>query len=278
MPTSVVTGATGGIGRWIALGLIAAGHEVVVVGRNADRGNATTAWLRERVPRARVNLQIADLALLGETRRLGDLLIRRYPTIDLLINNAGMFLTRREVTAEGREMVLALNHLSPFILTGQLLPALRRARTARIVNVGSSTSDRARLALDDLEGVRRWGMVHAYSQSKLALTMMTMAWAKRLEGTGVVANVVHPGTVATGLVKAPGAIGCAWRLMAPFVLTEAEGAAVPLHVALSSEFGSISGAYVKRCKVVRPHRHARDPAMIETLWQATEKLVTTSVA
>jgi len=140
------------------------------------------------------------------------------------------------------------------------------------VNIGSSTSDRARIDPADLESRCGWGMVRSYSQSKLALMIATMGWAQRLQESGVVANVVHPGTVATGLVRAPGPIGLAWRIMAPFLLRENDGAETPLHVAMSPAFKQITGAYVKKRRVVRPNRLALDAALVERVWQATETL------
>jgi NAD(P)-dependent dehydrogenase (short-subunit alcohol dehydrogenase family) len=276
MPVSVVTGATGGIGRQIALGLARAGHTVVAVGRDRQRGNKMAAWIGAQVPSARIELLTADLSLLVAARDLGVLIGARHPAIDVLVNNAGVFCTRREETPEGHERVVALNHLSPFVLTRALIPALRSAAQngtpARIVNVGSSTADRARIDPANLESQARWGMVRAYSQSKLALTMATVGWARRLEGTGIVANVVHPGTVATGLVRASGPIGLAWRIMAPFLLTAGQGADTPLHVALSAEFAAITGAYVKKRRVVRPNSRVFDAALVEQVWLATEAL------
>ena len=115
-------------------------------------------------------------------------------------------------------------------------------------------------------------MVRSYGQSKLALAIATLGWAQRLREAGIVANVVHPGAVATGLVRASGPVGLAWRIMAPFLLTEEQGADTPLHVALSAEFGTITGAYVKRRRVVRPNSRARDAALAEQVWLATEAL------
>jgi len=276
MPVSVVTGATGGIGRWIALGLARAGHTVVAVGRDHQRGSDTLAWIGAQVPSARIELLIADLSSLAATRDVGTLIGARHPAIDVLVNNAGVFCTRREETAEGHERVIALNHLSPFVLTRALIPALRAAArngtAARIVNIGSSTSDRARIDPANLESRVRWGMVRSYSQSKLALTMATLGWAQRLQSTGVVANVVHPGAVATGLVRASGPVGVAWRAMAPFLLTVEQGADTPLHVALSAEFEAVTGAYVKKRQVVRPNSRVFNTALAEQVWLATETL------
>ena len=271
-PVSVVTGASGGIGRWIAKGLASAGHHVVLVGRNAARTEAAAHWIATQLPGARLDVALADLSLLAEVSRLTTSISMRHKAIQVLVNNAGLFSARRRETAEGHEQVIALNHLSPFVLTRGLLPALGRNGQARIVNIGSDTADRARIRPEDLEGRHRWGMVHAYSQSKLALTMATFEWARRLRGTGTVANVVHPGAVATGLVRSRGPIGLAWRLMAPFMLTEEQGADTPLHVALSPEFGGITGAYVKKRRAVAPNASALDAALTGRVWRATEAL------
>ena len=277
MAVSVVTGASGGIGRVIALELAAAGHVVVSVGRDRARGEAALGWIAERCPGARVELVLADLSLLRATTQTAEALTARHGAIDVLVNNAGVFCSEREDTSEGHERVIATNHLAPFVLTRALLPPLRAAATqrgeARIVNIGSSTADRARIDPADLEGRRRWGMRHAYAQSKLALTMATLGWAQRLQGTGVMANVVHPGLVATGLVRAGGAVGLAWRCMAPFALTVEQGADSPLYVALSPAFRGVSGAYVKRRRTVPPNPLALRPALVAQVWRATEALV-----
>ncbi len=273
MPFSVVTGATGGIGRWVALGLAQAGHTLALIGRDAVRGQQATAWIKAQVPGAEIRVVIADLSLLAEVRRAAAEVAAMGRPVDVLVNNAGVFSPRRTETAEGHELVLAVNHLAPFVLTRALLPELRAAAGgARIVNVGSSTSDRARIDPDDLEGRRRWGLVHTYGQSKLALLMASNGWAARLAGSGVVANTVHPGAVASGLIRARGPIGLAWRLMARFQLSEAQGADPPLHVALSPEFAAITGSYVKRHAPVAPNRRVLDPALCARVWAATERL------
>ncbi len=276
MQVSIVTGATGGIGRWIALGLARAGHRVVLLARDRARGEAALRWITAQVASAPLELLIVDLSSLTATRDVARQLVERHPAVALLVNNAGVFCTRREQTAEGHERVIATNHLSPFVLTRELLPALRAAAAtasgARIVNVGSSTADHARIDPADLQGERRWGMVRAYRQSKLALTMTSLGWARRLQDSGVMVNVVHPGVVATGLVHAAGPVGLAWRAMAPFVLTAEQGADTPLHVALSPAFSAVTGAYVKRRAIVRPNPLVLDAALMRQVWQATEAL------
>lgn len=271
--TAIVTGATGGIGRWIALGLAQAGHQVVLVGRDRSRGEAARAWVSEQAAGRAAELMVADLSSLAATQALGQEIVKRHARVSLLVNNAGVFRARRERTAEGHEMVLAVNHLSPFVLTRELEGALRAGAPSRIVTVGSSTSDRARIDPGNLELERGWGMVRAYGQSKLATMMTTFEWARRLEGSGVVANIVHPGTVATGLVRTPGVIGLAWRLMAPWSRSERDGADTPLHVALAPELAAVTAQYFKDRNPVEPNRLARDPTLVGQVWQATERLV-----
>lgn len=271
---AVITGATGGIGRWIALGLVEAGFRLFVIGRDPVRLEGLREWAGSRVAgsAARIELVAADLSMLSETRAAARQVLSRVGDIAVLVNNAGTLSPRRLITAEGHELTLAVNHLSPFVLTGSLLPALSRAGSARVVNVGSSTSDRARIDPDDLELVRRWGMVRAYSRSKLALLMCSLALARRLDGSGVTVNVVHPGTVATGLVRNPGVVGLAWKLMAPFVLSERQGADTPLFAALSPACEGLSGNYLKRRRPVRPNRLALDPGLCGRVLAATEAL------
>jgi NAD(P)-dependent dehydrogenase (short-subunit alcohol dehydrogenase family) len=270
---AVITGATGGIGRWIALGLAEAGFRLFVIGRNPDALAAMRGWIGSRLPDASVETVVADLSLLSETRAAAAAVLSRADELALLVNNAGTLSPRRTITAEGHERTLAVNHLAPFVLTRSLLPALSRASAgARIVDVGSSTSDRARIDPDDLELVRHWGMVRAYSRSKLALLMTSLTLARQLEGSGVTVNVVHPGTVATGLVRNGGVVGLAWKMMAPFVLSEREGADTPLYAALSAECGDFSGSYLKRRQPVRPNWRALDRALCMRVLAATEAL------
>lgn len=275
---AVVTGATSGIGRWIALGLARAGLHTVLVVRDAGRGTATRAWIAERAPGATTEVMAADLSLLAQARAVAERIAAIHPRLAILVNNAGLFSERRRVTAEGHELVLAVNHLAPFVLTQALIDALGNGAPARIVNIGSAASDDARIDLDDLEGVRRWSRMRAYGQSKLALTMATFAWAERLDGTGITANVVHPGVVATNIARVPGLIGIAWRLMMPFMLSAERGADTPLYVALAPELEGVSGRYFKRRKQAQPNPLACDSGLVARLWAETERLCGTDGA
>lgn len=270
---AVVTGASGGIGRFIARGLAQARYRLVLICRDSARADAARRWIAEQVPGSNMELRIADLSSLIATRRIAAEIAADHPRIALLINNAGVFEARPIATAEGFDRVLAVNLLSPFVLTRALLPSLRAGAPSRIVNVGSSTSDRARIDPDHLELGTRWTMVRAYGQSKLALMMVTFTLAKRLSGTGVVANVVHPGMVATGLVRTGGVIGLVWRCLAVTALTEEQGADTPLHVALAPDLAAVSGFYFKNRRPVPPNRQALDPALQARVWRATADLV-----
>ncbi len=269
---ALVTGASGGIGQWIALGLARAGLHVILVCRDGARGEAARGWISREAPGCAATLIFADLSSLAATRALARTVSERFDAISLLVANAGVFSARREVTPEGHERVLSVNHLSPFVLIGELAETLAAGAPARVVVVGSSTSDRARIDPDNLELAHGWGMVRAYGRSKLAVMMTSFEWARRLEPRGVCVNVVHPGTVATGLVRTPGVIGLAWRLMAPWVRTAEQGARTPLHVALSPALAGVTGGYFKDCRQVAPNRRALDEALRARVWAATARL------
>ena len=267
-----MTGATGGIGRWIALGLARAGCQVILIGRDQERLRAARDWIAGRVPE-RVPLSVlADLSLLGETRRAAAEVLALAPALDILVNNAGTLSGSRVETAEGHETTLAVNHLAPFVLTRALLPALQRSGHGRVVMTGSSTSDRARIDPGDLELRRGWRMTRAYGRSKLASMMTSFEMALQAAGSGVTINVVHPGLVATGLVRTGGLAQLGWRVIAPFALSEEAGADTPLHAALAPELAGISGRYLKRRAVVAPNRLADDPVLRRQVLQATELL------
>ena len=270
---AVVTGATAGLGSWVAFGLARAGYHTVIVARDAGRGEATRRWIAERARGAVTELVIADLSSLQQTREAGEAIVAAHPRIDVLVNNAGLITPRRQVTAEGHEMILAVNHLAPFVLTTALEPALRAATPSRVVNVGSTASDRASLKLADMEGARSWNALSAYGRSKLALMMATFERARRLEGTGVSVNVVHPGLVATEIGLVPGPIGWGWSVLRPFMITPERGAVTPLHLALSPLVAGETGKYWKRTRPARPNRQALDPTLVRQLWRETERLI-----
>jgi retinol dehydrogenase-12 len=271
--TAVLTGATSGIGRWIASGLAQAGYTLTLIARDENRAAAAMAWVKSRTPGAVVDIRIADLSSLDETRATAAMILRGTPRLDLLVNNAGVLCAKRQVTAEGHERTLATNLLSPLALTEALLPALKAAAPSRIVMVGSSSSDRARIDPDNLELEDGWSMVRAYAQSKLALLMTSRALAQRLAGSGVTVNVVHPGLVATDIVRQGGVVGLAWKVMAPFSLTPEQGAETPLYASLSPEMAGKTGLYLKRRRPAAPNPLVENAALAARVMAATARLL-----
>lgn len=270
---AVVTGATSGIGRFIARGVARGGFTTVVVGRDRTRLRALAEWLSIEAPSARIEIEEADLSLIADARRAGAILTRRHERIAILVNNAGIFATAREETAEGIERVIATNHLVPFVLTRALAAPLRADGAARIVNVGSVMGERVRLNPADLQLTRRWRPVRAYGQSKRALALATFGWAEQL-APEVTVNVVHPGAVATEIVRTRGIARFTWQTLTPFLLTPARGAKAPLAAALDPARAGVTGRYYRGLREApRAKLGGDDEALRRALWQATEELV-----
>ena len=270
---AIVTGASSGIGQWTALGLVRAGFRVVCVGRSPERLRTTSAWIAQTANGPAPDTEVADFASLAAVRDLGARLLKRHEHIDLLVNNAGGVWTRRENSADGYEMTFAVNHLAPFLLTRALLPALRQAAAARIVTVASTAHFRGAMAFSDLMATRGYSAIRAYSQSKLANVMFTAELARRLAGSAVVANCVHPGVVATRFGAKGGLLGMGWRVVSPFLMSEEQGAAESLRTALSPERASVSGVYFAKGRPAETNPLARDPAATARLWRESEALV-----
>lgn len=269
----LITGATNGIGRAAALALAKLGALVVIVGRSPERTNATAAAIK--AAGGAVDTLVADLSLMADTRRLADTFRARYNRLDVLVNNAGAVFSRREVTAEGYETTFALNHLSPFLLTNALLDLLRVSAPARIVTVSSGAHRAARINFDDLQGAQSYGKAGftAYGQSKLANILFTYELARRLDGSGVAATVMHPGLVATGFGhNQPGMIRTVMRTLHRFALTPEQGAETLIYLASSPEAEGVSGQYFEKCQPVRSSRASYDAETARRLWEVSEQM------
>src|ERR1700737_2975323 len=193
----LVTGGTGGIGKATAIGLATMGARVGITGRDLDRAEQAAADIRAASRYSAVDAFGADMSSQAEVRRLADEVLDAYPRLDVLINNVGGFWAHRHPTADGLEHTFALNYLAPFLLSNLLLDRLKASAPARVVNVSSGAQSMGRIEFDDLQGARNYSGQHAYNQSKLATIMFTNELARRLEGTGVTANSLHPGVVRT---------------------------------------------------------------------------------
>ena len=265
----LVTGATSGIGKQTALRLAQLGAAVIIVARDAGRGSAAAEEIRRRVPGARVETMTADLSSLAEVRRLADAVLARHERLDVLVNNAGVISTRPESTVDGFETTFATNHLGPFLLTNLLRGLLERSAPARVVTVASAAHKQVRtIEWDELPHG-----APAYPLSKLLNILFTVELARRLTGTGVTANCLHPGFVRTGLGRdVTGALGATLRLILPFLPGPAAGAKTSVYLASSPQVAEVSGGYFVKCKPVEPSALARDVRAAAQLWMLSAEL------
>ena len=270
----LITGATSGIGFATAKALAGAGERVVIVSRDAQRGEIARAAISRETGSSQLDVMQADLASLDSIRALAQRFQATHGSLDVLINNAGVFEPHRRLSADGIEMTFAVNVVAPFLLTELLLERLRQSAPSRIVNVCSAMHASASLEIDDLqfEG-RRYGMTRAYGQSKLALLMVTKELARRLRGTEVTVNAVHPGFVASNLGRLGGPVGMSWRLMKPLMISPEEGAKTSVYLALSPEVDGVSGGYFAKQSQAPSNPIADNPRLARELWGVLETLV-----
>ncbi len=276
--TVVVTGANSGIGKATAAALAGAGARTVLTARSETSGREAVADIRRSTGSDDVELVVFDLADLDSVRRGAADLLERCDRIDVLVNNAGLILSERTETKDGFEGTFGINHLGPFLLTTLLLDRIIASAPARIVNVSSTAHRSARRGLDfdDLQSTKRYTGMQAYGRSKLANILFTTELARRLEGTGVTANAVHPGTVATGFARdgdANGVFAFGVKVIKPFVLTPEKGARTSIYVASSPEVAGVTGGYFVKCRQTKPSGAALDEAAAAQLWAASEQLV-----
>jgi len=255
----LVTGATGGIGLEIARGLAGRGATVLCVGRDQARGEAVAASLAD-AGGSGVYLR-ADLSIQADIRALADTVAARWPRLDVLVNNAGGMFGKRTLSADDIEMTFALNHLGYVLLTELLLLALRAADRGRIVNVASTAHRGARLDFDNLQGERHYDGLAAYRLSKLGNILFTYALAKRLDGTGVTVNALHPGFCATDIgIRNRWTPSLVWRLLCLAAISAEEGAQTGVYLASSPEVADVSGQYFIKCRPERSSPQSYDEA------------------
>ncbi len=270
---AVVTGASSGIGFEMARGLAARGASVLAVSRAGGSGSQVVENLRAATGNDAVHFLPADLSSLADVRDAAAQVRERTDRVDLLLNNAGAYFSRRRTTVDGYEATFALNHLAPFLLTHLLAEALLRSDAARVVTTASEAARAARLRLDDPMLERGYSGWAAYGQSKLANLAFTTALARRLEPTPVTANAFHPGFVDTGFGSGGRLMNKLLRLAARlFARTPEKGAETGLFLATSPEVAQVSGAYYADRRPIRPKAPARDTETTEQLWALSERL------
>src|SRR5215210_4660200 len=270
----LITGATSGIGKATAMELASMGASVVMVGRDRGRGEAALAEIKEESANASVDLMLADLSSQEEIRRLAHEFKEAYPRLDVLINNAGLFRSERITTADGLETTFAVNHLAYFLLTNLLLDGLEISAPSRIVNVSSGDHASGTIDFDDLQAEKGYKGAKAYSQSKLANVLFTYELAKKLEGTGVSANCLHPGAgIRTNFGSGvSGIFGFTVRALRPLMKSPEKGAETSIYLASSPEVEGLSGRYFVKEAEARSSDASHDERLARRLWEVSAEL------
>jgi NAD(P)-dependent dehydrogenase (short-subunit alcohol dehydrogenase family) len=284
--TCLVTGANSGIGKETALGLARMGAQVVLVCRNEEKGRQALEDIRRETGSSQLDLLIADMSSFESVRAVAAQIHQRYSRLDVLINNAGTAVARRTLSTDGIEMTIAGNHLGPALLTLLLLDLLKSSAPSRVVNVSSEAHRGARFDLNSPQpaapndGQPRRGFgppasLKLYGQSKLMMNAFTFELARRLQGTGVTVNCLHPGVVATNIwpKDAPLIFRMIMAVAKPFMLTPKRGAETSLYLATSPEVVTVSGQYFIKSKRADSSPLSRDPKVIARVWELTEKTI-----
>src|SRR4051794_12121882 len=270
----LVTGGTGGIGKATAVGLAGLGARVGITGRDRARADAAAADIRGASGNPAVDVYVADMSCQAEVRRLAGEVLDAYPRLDVLVNNVGGFWAHRHVTADGLEHTFAVNHLAPFLLTHLLLDRLKASAPARVVTVSSGAHATGRIDFDDLQGAATYSGQRAYNASKLANVLFTYELARRLNGTGVTATVLHPGVVNTHFgAEDQAGIKVILPLVRPFLKSPAAGAATTIHLASSADVDGVTGRYFANRKPKTSAKASYDTAAAARLWQISADLV-----
>ncbi len=268
----LLTGATSGIGRAAATALARRGARLALVARDPARGQAIAAEVAAAGDGARPAVLIADLASLAAVRRLAAEALERLGRIDVLVNNAGALFTKRRLSPDGFEMMWAVNHLAPFLLTTLLLDRLRAAAPARIITTASVAHRGAHIPFDD--AARRFGIMRRYGETKLANILFTRELARRLHGSGVTANCFHPGFVATNFARNNGGLAAlAMTLLRPVARRPEKGAETLVWLADAPEVAGTSGGYFVDRRQQAPSPAAQDDAAARRLWETSERQV-----
>lgn len=270
----LITGATSGIGKATAIELARRGARVVIVARSRAGGEAAQHEIQEQSGNKQIDLLIADLSSQNDIRELAETFLQSYNRLDVLINNAGAVFPTRQVSSDCIEMTVAVNYVAPFLLTALLLDILKKSAPARIINVDSDAHRWG--TLGDFQSKRRYGVMKAYGKSKFAELLWTYALARRLEGTGVTVNALHPGFVSTNLGQrgVPKPIASVLGAVTSRIgLSAEEGSETSVYLATSPEVANISGKYFDKCKPIDSIPETYNEERQERLWKSTNRLL-----
>ena len=263
-----MTGGTSGIGRALAEQLAAAGLTVVLVARDEARGEAARQEIASTTGNGRISVVLGDLADMASVRKLALAVEQAHPKLDVLVNCAGVYTPKRTVTADGFETMFATNLLGPFLLTNLVFPPLRAAGSARILVVSAPSG--TKLDFDDLQSERRFRSLSAFGASKAADLLFTFELARRLDGTGVTANAIHPGLVRTSLMSGAPAL-LRWGLR-PFSRSPESAVKTIVPLAVDPAFEGRSGQFFHHAKAIDPPASTRDPEVARRLWDVAAEL------
>lgn len=261
--TVLVTGATDGIGKQTALELAQRGASVLLHGRNADKGRKALEEIRERTDNKKLYFLCYDFASLKDVRAMAEDVRKRFEKLDVLINNAGVYMKNPALSEEGLEMTFAVNHLAHFLLSNLLKNLLLKSASSRVITVSSVTHQGGRLDFGNLRAEKDFDGYQAYADSKLANVLFAYAFARRLEGAGVTSNALHPGVIGTKLLRAG---------FGPGGASVERGARTPVYLACSSEVEKVSGAYFEDGKQTRSAPDTYDIELQDRLWQVSKDL------
>jgi retinol dehydrogenase 14 len=270
--TGIVTGANSGIGEQISLGLARMGANVIMVCRDKSKGQVAKDEITKQSGNANVELFLADLASMASIRNLVESFRQRHNHLNILVNNAGLIMGKRVETVDNLETTFEVNYISHFLLTLLLLDTLKASAPARIINVSSSAHTGGKMDFDDLQETKGYSAMKSYSQSKLAQVLFTYELSKKLEGTGVTVNAVHPGVVRTRWGDEGGSLGIGIRLARPFMISPAKGAETALYLASSPEVDGITGKYWYKKKETQSSKESYDENQQRLLWIESTKI------
>jgi NAD(P)-dependent dehydrogenase (short-subunit alcohol dehydrogenase family) len=269
----VITGATSGIGLVAAEKLAALGARLVLVARDKTRSEAALASLRKLGPDANHTVHYADLSRIQEMKRVASQIAAAEPRIDVLINNAGALFSSRHVTEDGLELTFALNHMSYFVVTHGLRERLLASGRARVINTASDAHEGKELDFNDLQCEKSYQGFKVYGRSKLCNILFTRELARRLQGTTVTANCLHPGFVSTRFGdESGGALSLGARIAKFFAISPEKGAETLVYLASSDDVANISGQYFYKCRVATPSKEAQDDESAAKLWKESARL------
>ena len=268
----VITGATSGIGKALVVDMAKTGESIVIVARDADRGNATLEEIRLKTQNPNIDLQLGDLSILSSVRNLAEILKSKYESIDVLINNASVYKRKRTVTVDGFEEMFAANHLGPFLLTNLILENLQAAvaknGSARVLNITAPST--TSLNFDDPQAERNFNSFTAFGATKMANLLFTLALARRLENTGITVNAIHPGLARSGLMKESSFL---IRLLTRLASSPPENLSGSiLQAAVAPEFEKTTGKFLHKGKELDAPAFAQDRTAQQKLWEISERL------